>query len=273
MICGNVQTLYGKSFNESIIKTYSSNKIYVEPSPDDLKKAKNLFYDLFSSSNLKTSRKAWDALGFEIERVEPFLIIKEKESHQTGKGVYVFNTSKPSQIVLEAPHRPSDLYTETIAIKLMEEEPFLAAALNTVHRKQSNFTAKTMTYFNAFTEAFGEAYPQGSIIQLHGFDGSTHEELRGSHADLILSAATKSPPTLLYQHGECLRKLPLKVLFFPRDIQILGAAKNTNAKKFRESGNNGLFLHLEMNLTLREKLENNKIFRKEFFKCFLKTEL
>jgi hypothetical protein len=268
---GNPQVLQGKSLNENIRETYTPNVNYVPPSKDDLEKAKKLFYNLFSSSDLKIDITAWDSLGFEIERIEPFLIIKEKQSDQTGKGVYIFNTSKPSQVIIEIPHRPSDLHTATIAIKLMEEEPFLAAALNTVHRKKANFTAEVMTYFNAFTEAFGKVHPQGNIIQLHGFDGKSHEELHGTIPDLILSAGTESPPPLLYQYGDCLRKLPLKVLLFPRDIKILGATKNINAKNFRHSGSKGLFLHLEMSTTLRKKLRNNKDFRKTFFKCFLKT--
>lgn len=256
------------SLRESIRETYTPNAIYVVPTQDNLEKAKTLFYNLFSSSDFSTDEKAWNALGFQVKREGSFLIIKEKRSDQTGKGVYIFNLSKPSEVVIEAPHRPSDLRTGPLAIQLMEEGLFLAAALNTVQRKKANFTREEMTYFNAFTEAFGKAYPQGNIIQLHGFDEKSHEPI----TDLILSATTVSPPPLFYHYAECLKKLPIKISLFPGDINGLGGVKNINAKKFRAAKSKGLFLHLEMGITLREKLKNNKEFRKTFFKCLLETE-
>lgn len=257
--------LYGLPFSENIKKSYTPDATYVTPKQEDLERAKKLFYNLFSSTDFKIDVQAWNSLGFKVERLGVFLVIKEKESEQTGKGVYIFNTTKPSKIVIEAPHRPSDLHTGTIAIQLVEEGPFLAAALNTVHRKKVNFTSEDRTYFNAFTEAFGEAYPQGNIIQLHGFEGESH----GYSTDLILSSTVLSPPPIFYQYGECLKKLPLKASLFPRDIKGLGGTKNINAMKLRDSGNKGLFLHLELSITLREKLKNNKEFRKSFFGCFM----
>jgi hypothetical protein len=253
---------------ESIKETYTPNAIYVVPTQDNLEKSRTLFYNLFSSSDFSTDEKAWNSLGFQVKREGAFLIIKEKQSDQTGKGVYIFNLSKPSQVVLEAPHRPSDLHTGPIAIQLMDEGLFLAAALNTVPRKKANFTREEMTYFNAFTEAFGEAYPKGNIIQLHGFNDESPDSL----TDLIFSATVSSPPPLFYQYAECLKKLPLSISLFPKDTKSLGGTKNINAKKFRASKNKGLFLHLEMSISLREKLKNNKEFRETFFKCFLETE-
>ena len=263
----NPTMLHGIPLRKSLKETYTPNAIYVAPTQNDLEKAKTLFYNLFSSSDFSTDEKAWDSLGFQVKREGSFLIIKEKQSNQTGKGVYIFNLSKPSQVVLEAPHRPSDLRTGPLAIQLMEEGRFLAAALNTVPRKKANFTREGMTYFNAFTEAFGEAYPKGNIIQLHGFNDESLDSL----TDLIFSATISSPPPLFYQYAECLKKLPLNISLFPRDIKSLGGTKNINAIKFRASKNKGLFLHLEMSITLREKLKNNKEFRESFFKCFLET--
>lgn len=265
ILLGSPKMLYGSPLSTIIEKTYTPQATYVSPSQEDLEKAKKLFYTLFSSKNFKIDDAAWNSLGFESEKIGSFLIIKEKESNQTGKGVYIFNTLKPSQIIIEAPHRPSDLHTGTIAVQLMEKGWFLATALNTVHRKKANFTREVMTYFNAFTEAFGEAYPQGNIIQLHGFDGEKHD----LSTDLIFSATLLSPPPLFYHYGECLKKLPLKISLFPKDIETLGGTKNINALKFYKTHNEGLFLHLEMDINLRKKLKNNKLFREKFFKCFL----
>lgn len=262
------KTLHGIPLSERIKETYTPTAMYVTPTQNDLEKAKILFYNLFSSSDFSTDEKTWDSLGFQVERGDSFLIIKEKKSDQTGKGVYIFNLSKPSQMVIEAPHRPSDLHTGPITIQLMDDGLFLAAALNTVPRKRANFTREKMTYYNAFTEAFGNAYPQGNIIQLHGFD----EDSRDPLLDLILSATIVSPPPLFYHYAACLRSLPIKISLFPRDINKLGGTKNINAKQFYASKSQGLFLHLEMGIKLREKLKNNKEFRQTFFRCFLETE-
>ena len=269
IVLGSLHVLHGKSLQDNIKNMYLPDGIYVPPTKDDLEKAKKLFHNLFRSLDDKDDLKAWNSLGFEIEKMGSFLIVRETESNQTGKGLYIFNTNKPSHVIIEAPHYPSDLYTGTIALHAMEEEPVLAAAFNTVHRKKVNFTAELMTYFNAFTEAFGKAYPTGTIIQLHGFNETAREKIQQDIPDLILSAATRSPPAVLYQYGECLKKLPLTVSLFPRDIKILGGVKNINAKKFRDSGTHGLFLHLEMGKNLREKLKNNKGLRKKFFECFI----
>src|SRR3990167_10160271 len=83
--------VHGTPLADSIKKTYTPNATYHTPTQANLEKAKKLFYDLFSSSNFQTDEKAWDSLGFTVEKTGAFVVIKEKQSDQNGKGVYVFN--------------------------------------------------------------------------------------------------------------------------------------------------------------------------------------
>lgn len=261
--CFWTSPVHGNRFHKTIKKSYTPTAYYEPPSQNALKMAQKLFYDLFVSSDLKIDYLAWSSLGFEIERIASFLIVKEKKEKHWGRGIYVFNTAKSSSIILEAPHRPSDKYTDTIAMYLMEEGPFLAAAWNTVYRKKVNLTKEPMSYFNAFTEAFGKAYPRGVILQLHGFDGKAHNIT----TDLIFSATIAMPPPLFFAYGNALKQLPFKTSFYPQEIKLLGGTKNINAKKFRASTLNGLFLHLEMSLNLRKKLSESKDLRRMLIKC------
>lgn len=110
-----------------------------------------------------------------------------------------------------------------------------------------------MSYFNAFSKAFGRAYPKGMILQFHGFDHEKEGKQRFG-IDLIYSSTLFSPPSLFYTYGKCLKQLPIQIALYPQEIQILGGTKNVNSLNFREVTTEGLFLHLEMGLTFRKNL-------------------
>lgn len=246
---------------------------YIAPSHANVEKALHLFSELFSSH--KVDRPGWDSLGFEIQEIGHFIIVKEKAGHQNGKGVYVFNKSATHHRVLEAPHRPTDIHTGRIAAHLMESGEFSAGGFNTVRRDtlpddQSNYTKADPSYFNAFTQAFGKIHPHGNIIQIHAFDANKHEEALVENIDVILSPTTKTIPEKFATYSHCLKNLSLTVAEYPKDIQILGGTLNINAKKFREIGANGTFIHVEMKRTLRDRLNTDSEFRKTFFDCLLK---
>lgn len=256
--------LYGIDLVQAINATYTKTAPYQTPTQKDLETAQQLFYSLFTSSPTEINTTAWDSLGFEVQKIGSFILIQEKQTAQTGKGAYAFNTLKASSLVLEAPHRPSDKHTGPIAVQLMEEGLFLAGAWNSVHRKKADLGKEELSYFNAFTAAFGQAFPEGTILQLHGFDEETHD----LDADIILSATVSDPPPLFYIYKKCLQKLPAVVMSYPESVDVLGGTKNINAKKFREVAKKGLFLHMEMGLPFRERLLNDEALRRNFLGCF-----
>ena len=116
----------------AIEKTFKKDGVYETPSASDVETAAILFSELFTSGAIDTV--GWGALGFDIEKIDTFIIVKEKAGYYTGKGVYVFNTANRSPRIIQAPHRPTDLETGRIAAHLIEEGEFMSAALNTVRR-------------------------------------------------------------------------------------------------------------------------------------------
>jgi hypothetical protein len=154
---------------------------------------------------------------------------------------------------------------------IIEEGPFLAAAWSSIHRQKGNLTKEPMSYFNAFSRAFGRAYPKGIIIQFHGFENDKGDPQKLS-TDLIYSSTLSSPPPRFFTYGKCLKQLPIQLLFYPQEIDILGGTKNINAEKHREVTKEGLFLHLEMSLNLRKRLLKDRSLRTDFINCFIQNE-
>ncbi len=256
---------------EFIRESYSSVDRFQSPTVADLKSVEELFYKLFISPSQDVDQESWANLGFQIEKNNAFLILKENQEKKTGKGIYIFNTKSSIPIIFEAPHFPSDKHTGTITARLIEEGPFLAAAWSSVHRKKGNLTKEPMSYFNAFSRAFGRAYPKGIIIQFHGFENDKGDPQKIS-TDLIYSSTLSSPPSRFFTYGKCLKQLPIQLLFYPQEIDILGGTKNINAEKHREVTKEGLFLHLEMSLKLRKRLLKDRTLRTNFINCFIQNE-
>jgi hypothetical protein len=254
-----------------IPESYSSVDRFESPAVADLKSAEDLFYKLFTSPSQDVDQESWAKLGFQIEKNNAFLILKEKQGKKTGKGIYMFNTRGSVPIILEAPHFPSDKYTGTITARFIEEGSFLAAAWSSVHRKKGNLTKEPRSYFNAFSRAFGRAYPKGIIIQIHCFESDKgYPQILST--DLIYSSTLSSPPSRFFTYGKCLKQLPIQLLFYPQEIGILGGTKNINAEKYREVTKEGLFLHLEMSLNLRKRLLKDRSLRTHFINCFIQNE-
>lgn len=256
------QDASASQLSKTLDDTYSKTATYTRPNPNDLSKAKALFYDIFKSPQAKPNEESWNSLGFEVEKIGKFLVIKEKKDAQSGKGVYAFNTTQPTDSIVQAPHHISDKYTGTIARQLLAEGKVFAMARNTINRRKVNYTDTDESFFNAFTEAYAMAFPKGKIIQLHGFDTDSHD----TESDIILSNTTKVPPPSFSQFEKCLQKLSVKVSLYP-DAVHLGGTKNTGANKFLKLARDGFFIHIEMSETLREKLKTKKDYRSTFIQC------
>jgi hypothetical protein len=256
---------------EFIRESYSPVDRFEPPTVEDLKSTEDLFYKLFTSPSQDVDQESWTKLGFQIEKNNAFLILKENQE-KTGKGIYIFNTKGSIPIILEAPHFPSDKHTGSITARFIEEGPFLAAAWSSVHRKKGNLAKEPKSYFNAFSRAFGRAYPKGIIIQFHGFKNDKGDPRKLS-TDLIYSSTLSAPPSRFFTYGKCLKQLPIQLLFYPQEVKVLGGTKNINAEKYREVTKEGLFLHLEMSLNLRKKLLKDKSLRASFINCFIQNEM
>lgn len=257
--------------------SYKKEITYAAPADDALQRARELFESLLKTKIIDPKAiREWEALGFTTKQItegnSTFAVVMEKDGAQgTGSGFYIIRlsgTGVESGLVLEAPHRPSDLYTHQIIFKLLIEGGYSAAAWNTTHRTNADLGKESSSYYNAFTEAVARAYSNPKIIQLHGFEGTKHEITE----DAILSSTKKQVPLSVYEQvATCLQGITSpqkKVLLYYLDVMDLGGTLNINAKKFYAANPNGLFFHLETVASLRTELRDNQAVRSAFTRCF-----
>jgi hypothetical protein len=246
---------------------------YATPTVTELREAEALFIRTLKGEQTPELKQAWQTQGFIMQSLTQndmtFTVVQEAEKKRTGRGFYLFRQKDNSPIALQAPHSYKDLYTGSIARRLMEEGTYVAAGWNTVKRNYADIAHLENTIFQAFGRAFAKQYPMGTIVQLHGFVQGKRKTKAGKTTDLILSSTTITPSQYILEIGKCLKsKLTgFTVRIYPYEISELGGTKNSNAKDLWVRGFNRFF-HIEMSKTLRKKLRNDKQVRGQLNSCF-----
>lgn len=202
----------------------SANNVQVSyPSKDELAVAEKLFRRLFAGESGPELRRQWAELGFELTgtRMErtPLLVLQEFGEGATqnvfsGKGFFVFAMDSEPKTILQVLHGFHDEETEVIALELMANGKFRAAAWNTapaavpVHPSflPESFAPPAEDYMVAFTRALLAIEPDKRIVQLHSFEKEKMYSVNASHADIILSGYGKQPSQAIGWLGRCLKK-------------------------------------------------------------------
>jgi len=273
-ICGIFLALTMQVSAESLKDTLKAAKggKYVTPTAAELYAAEVLFIRTLKGEQTPALKKAWQTQSFIMRTLRQngtaFTVIQETKKKRTGRGFYLFRQQKSSPIALQAPHSYKDLYTGTIARKLMEKGKYVAAGWNTVKRNYADMAHLDNTIFQAFGRAFAKQYPTGMIFQLHGFVQGKRNTRAGKTADLILSGTTITPQQRVLGIGKCLKSKLARftVRIYPYEISELGGTTNSNAKDLRARGFNRFF-HIEMSKPLREKLRGDNQVRRQLSDC------
>jgi hypothetical protein len=255
----------------ALLKTNFSD-FYVVPDDESFAKAQKLFAEYFQGKNTEKSVKEWKSLGFSISNYsaggQDYFIIAEDAEAKKGGGIYAIkNGIKDAPLLVQAPHQDSDLHTGKLLLGIIESGKIDAASWNTISRKNTDMGKAPDSYFAAFTTAFAASFPQGKLIQVHGFTPEKRKEKTA--ASIIVSSGTKTPNNIATQAKECLAKVDYikdEALLYPVDTKELGGTKNISAKILREHGNNE-FLHIEMNYELRKKWSSNTNLVKDLLEC------
>ena len=260
-----------------MLNSYVADTTYQVPTDENLQIAQTLFESILKDKMIKSQDViAWSIIGFTLKSItdgaDTYAVIGETNPAQgKGLGFYVVKLNAgSSQNILEAPHRPTDLYTHLIIQKLFVEGNYLAAAWNTTNRANVDFGKHTSSYYNAFTIAVAKVLPAPKLIQLHAFDSSSIE----IEGDIILSSTTKTPSSDYAQVANCFKTqiaapVPIVVLQYPQDVDDLGGTLNINAKKFYETNSNGKFYHIETSKVFRQLLRDTASMRNSFTKCLI----
>ncbi len=257
---------------ENQLKAASGNADFIVPDQQDLRQIKQQFKDAF---NNQESPVDWHRSAMESHNQKDFTVIQESPSNRQGRGFFALRSIKSEQWLLQAPHADSDLYTGKIACRLFLEAPFKAAQWNTVSRKTAvkdsdepaDMAHLPDTYWQAFTAAFAETYPDGKIIQLHGYEQKFRKSRAGETTDMILSAGRTDPPQWVKQTAACLKSaFPGRVSLYPMDVKELGGTTNRQGELMQQLGHRG-FLHIEMSKKMRQQLLDHSETRNLLIKC------
>lgn len=220
----------------------------------------------------------WGELGFTLSLVdvegEQWLVLGEMAQQCRGQGMYLIRRGRAAEVLLQVPHGYFDRHTDDIASGLLQA-PLRAYAFNTVPRHFSreddrvdaDLAHRADTAFSALSRAFARTSAAGRLVQLHGFNAAKRETAAGRSAAAIVSAGSNWPSMASSAVASCLQSLlDEPVRLYPQEVGELGGTSNIQGQLLRALGHNG-FVHVELNLALRERLRHEKQLRTSFAAC------
>ena len=239
-------------------------------SADELYEFEQLFlWTLTEEKPWNRLESTWSQLGWRLLRWESnrerFAAICEQENQRYGRGIYILRLDSKSRVAIQAPHRFYDTHTGVLARKWFEENEVLAAAWNTVHRKQLDLAHRRDHYINAMTRALLRYDSETVIAQVHGFANDKQSGAAATTA-MIISDTSKYPGRLAQIAAANLKSRfgSQAVGLYPIEVTELGGTQNEQGRLFHEIGRRG-FLHVELNRATREYLMSDASKREAFF--------
>jgi hypothetical protein len=229
-------------------------------------KARTLFERTLSNpEDISGLRKDWAVLGMDLLEAgspeEQFLVVKEQNETRSGRGFFVIRKNARHAHLWEAPHSRSDRFTGDIVMKLFLENQAQAGAWNTTARKRADLAHLEESFFQAFTDAFASKFPNGLIVQVHGFEAEKRTTPQGRRGGLIVSDGTKDPgPHAIRFHQQLSSRITEPVSLYPRQVTELGATTNAQGRALRNAGHTG-FLHIEIDLATRISFSKHRTLR------------
>lgn len=247
----------------------SARTRYKPSQPAELEATEDLFVRLLQGQDPVTldtlAGKAGWVLRSEKRAENSVVVVAELPTARRGRGLYAF--FEHGHHALQAPHVPSDKLTGEILLRYGEESLPRALAWNTVHRSVADLAHLDGTDFIAFSRAFARVHPDQKIIQFHGFDADRRKTNAASESAAIVSAGHSQPDRELRDAVRCMNsKVDSSTRLYGVDVQELGGTTNNIYHALRAMGYEH-FIHLEINLPLREQLLMDVKKRKALFGC------
>lgn len=210
-----------------------------------------------------------EVLGMTVAATSGAVIVREG-AERSGRGLHALRIGATEPLLVQAPHQFADLHTGAILAALFDAGLVPAAAFNTVHRysdvgDKADLTHAGTSVLRAASLAFADVHPGARIVQLHGY-ATEKREGAARASDAILSAGIPGSGDDVPAVAACLAEaLGLTVLVYGRDTTELGATRNVVGQAVRPAG--ARFIHIEMNLPLRERLRADAGARAAFAAC------
>ncbi len=194
------------------------------------------------------------ALGFSItERVDPatgrrFAQVVDTRTDGRAWGLYLVDLSEPTRLLVEVPHPNYDLRTEEMGLALWRAVPGSLLAVSGTHRKVANGAGDVAHRADSMFHALATDFAERGVaqVQLHGFDDAS---LPGE--EVVLSVGVDSPGPVARRVAERMSDAGLAVcLPWERSCGRLEGTRNKQG--IAAAGSGSLFLHVEMNRSVRD---------------------
>lgn len=242
---------------------------YDPPQAAELEATEDLFARLLQGQDAAllgtlASKGGW-ALRSERRAGRSVVVVSELPTGRRGRGLYAFYDQ--GRHALQAPHVPSDKLTGEILLRYGDDALPRALAWNSVPRGVADLAHLDGTDFIAFSRAFARVNPGEKIMQFHGFDSNRRKTNAAAESAAIVSAGHSSPTRELRDAVRCMSaKVDPATRLYGVDVKELGGTTNSVGHALREMGYEH-FIHLEINLSLREQLLGDANKRKAIFGC------
>lgn len=220
-----------------------------------------------------------EATQFGLTRSEEGGSIVLRDTRQCGTGgEYRLRKGAAVPLGVTAPHAFHDRGTGELAMRIFLRSRAAAAAQNTVARDGSDgcealdVAREGEHLFTQFALGFSDRFPDGLIVQLHGFDGAKLSTSRAEEAAAIVSNGSPSPGSDTLDLADCLSRAfaPRAVLLYPAEANELGGEGNAQGKALREAGG-ARFAHIELSADLREAMLSDETLLETFVACLEDT--
>ncbi|WP_435199920.1 hypothetical protein [Qipengyuania sp. 902] len=216
-----------------------------------------------------------DAANLGLTRTEEDKFIVMRDTRHCGDGgEYRLRNGAAVPLAVTAPHAFHDRGTGELAMGILLRSRAAAAAQNTVARdgsdgcKALDVAREDEHLFTQFALGFSDRFPDGLVVQLHGFDGARRSTARAEEAAAIVSNGTPSPGLDTLDLADCLSRAlaPHAVLLYPAETNELGAEDNAQGKALRKEGG-ARFAHIELSADLREAMISDEQLLASFAAC------
>ena len=216
-----------------------------------------------------------DAANLGLTRTEEdkFIVVRDTR-HCGGGGEYRLRKGAAVPLAITAPHAFHDRGTGELAMQIFARSRAAVAARNTVARDGSDgcdaldIAREGEHLFTQFALGFSDRFPDGLVVQLHGFDGARRSTSQAEEAAAIVSNGTPLPGLDTLDLADCLSRAlaPRSVLVYPTETNELGAEDNAQGKALREAGG-ARFGHIELSADLRETMTSDEPLLDSFAAC------
>ena len=192
-------------------------------------------------------------------------VVLRDTRHCGSGGEYRLRKGAAVPLAITAPHAFHDRGTGELAMHIFARSRAAVAARNTVARDGSDgcealdVAREGEHLFTQFALGFSDRFPDGLVVQLHGFDGGRRSTSQAEQAAAIVSNGTPAPDPDTFDLADCLSRAlaPRAVLVYPTETRELGAEDNAQGKALREAGG-ARFAHIELSAALRETMTRDE---------------